>query len=87
MPDRPPMTAAVAGVSVVITTLEGAVLTPALMGRIAQMNRVTVFAGLLFWSWAWGLWGLLLAVPLMMGIGAVCDGVEDLQPIGRLLGE
>ena len=71
------MTAAVAGVSLVITTLEGAVLTPALMGSIAQMNHVTVFAGLLFWSWAWGLWGLLLAVPLMMGIEAVCDGVED----------
>ena len=82
-----PMTAAVAGVSLVITTLEGAVLTPALMGRIAQMNHVTVFAGLLFWSWAWGLWGLLLAVPLMMVIKAVCDGVEDLEPVGRLLGE
>ena len=34
-----------------------------------------------------GLWGLLLAVPLMMVIKAVCDGVEDLQPIGRLLGQ
>jgi len=51
------------------------------------MNHVTVFAGLLFWGWAWGLWGLLLAVPLMMVIKAVCDGVEDLQPIGRLLGD
>jgi predicted PurR-regulated permease PerM len=81
------MTAAVAGVSLVITTLEGLVLTPALMGKVAQMNHVAVFAGLLFWSWAWGLWGLLLAVPLMMVIKAVCDGVEDLQPIGRVLGD
>jgi predicted PurR-regulated permease PerM len=81
------MTTAVAGVAIVITTLEGTVLTPALMGRAAQMNYVTVFAGLLFWSWAWGLWGLLLAVPLMMVIKSVCDGVEDLQPIGRLMGE
>jgi len=82
-----PMTVAVAGVSLTITTLEGFVLTPALMGRVAQMNHVTVFAGLLFWSWAWGLWGLLLAVPLMMMIKAICDGVEELQPIGRILGE
>ena len=81
------MTAAVAGVSLVITTLEGMVLTPSLMGKVAQMNHVAVFAGLLFWSWAWGLWGLLLAVPLMMVIKAVCDGVEDLQPIGRVLGD
>ncbi|HXG56292.1 MAG TPA: AI-2E family transporter [Vicinamibacterales bacterium] len=49
------MTATVAAVSLVITTLEGMVLTPALMGKVAQMNQVTVFAGLLFWSWAWGL--------------------------------
>lgn len=81
------MTATVAAVSLTITTLEGMVLTPALMGKVASMNSVTIFAGLLFWSWAWGLWGLLLAVPLMMVIKAVCDGVEDLQPIGRLLGE
>jgi predicted PurR-regulated permease PerM len=81
------MTALIAGVSLVITTLEGAVLTPMLMGKVAQMNHVTVFAGLLFWSWAWGLWGLLLAVPMMMVIKAVCDEVEDLKPVGRLMGD
>jgi predicted PurR-regulated permease PerM len=30
---------------------------------------------------------MLLAIPLMMVIKAVCDGIEDLQPIGRMLGE
>jgi predicted PurR-regulated permease PerM len=82
-----PMTAAIAGVALLITTVEGWVLTPALMGRVAQMNNVTVFAGLLFWSWMWGIPGMLLAVPLMMIIKAICDRVEDLQPIGRFLGE
>jgi len=81
------MTAAVAGVSLVITTLEGFLLTPRLIGKAAQMNTVAVFAGLLFWSWAWGIWGMLLAVPMMMVFKAVCDRVESLQPIGHLLGE
>src|SRR3954469_3151542 len=54
---------AVAGVAMVITTLEGSILTPLLMGKVAEMNRVTVFAALLFWSWIWGVWGMLLAVP------------------------
>jgi predicted PurR-regulated permease PerM len=81
------MTMAVAGAALVITSLEGWVLTPTLMGRAAEMNRVTIFVGLLFWSWVWGVWGMLLAVPLMMAIKAVCDHVEDLQPIGRFLGE
>jgi predicted PurR-regulated permease PerM len=55
------MTAAVAGVSLLITTLEGSLLTPMLMGRASSMNQVAVFAGLLFWSWVWGIWGMLLA--------------------------
>jgi predicted PurR-regulated permease PerM len=77
----------VAGISLIITTLEGSILTPLLMGKAAEMNRVTVFAGLLFWSWIWGVWGMLLAVPIMMAIKVVCDHVEDLQPIGRFMGE
>jgi predicted PurR-regulated permease PerM len=81
------LTLAVAGVAMLITSLEGWVLTPTLMGKAAKMNRVAVFVGLLFWSWVWGIWGMLLAVPLMMTIKVVCDHVEDLQPIGRFLGE
>lgn len=82
-----PMAVSVAGIALVITTLEGWILTPLLMSRVAQINTVAVFAGLLFWSWLWGVWGLLLAVPIMMAIKAVCDGVEDLQPSGTLLGD
>jgi predicted PurR-regulated permease PerM len=82
-----PMTAAVAGVALLITALEGWLLTPTLMGRVAEMDKVAVFAGLLFWSWMWGIPGTLLAVPIMMIIKAACDRVEDLEPIGRLLGE
>lgn len=81
------MTLAVAGAALVITSLEGWILTPTLMGKAAEMNRVAVFVGLLFWSWVWGVWGMLLAVPLMMIIKVICDHVEDLQPIGRFLGD
>jgi predicted PurR-regulated permease PerM len=81
------MTALVAGVSLLITTLEGFVLTPLLVGRASSMNSVAVFAGLLFWSWVWGIWGILLAVPLMMVVKVICDRVEPLQPVGHLLGD
>ena len=80
-------TAYVCGVAFAITSLEGFVLTPMLMGRAAQMNPVAIFVGLLFWSWIWGIWGTVLAVPLLMMLKAVCDHVEDLRPIGELLGE
>jgi predicted PurR-regulated permease PerM len=81
------MTAAVAGVALLITTLEGSLLTPMLLGRASSMNKVAVFAGLLFWSWIWGVWGMLLAVPMMMVVKVICDHVEPLQPVGHLLGD
>lgn len=77
----------VCGVAFAITSLEGFLLTPALMSRAAQMNPVAIFVGLIFWSWLWGVWGTVLAVPMLMMLKAVCDHVEDLQPIGELLGE
>jgi predicted PurR-regulated permease PerM len=81
------MAVTVAGLSLAITSLEGWVLYPLLMGKVASMNRVAVFVGLLFWSWAWGVWGMLLAVPMMMSIKVICDYVDELKPIGRFLGE
>jgi predicted PurR-regulated permease PerM len=77
----------VCGVAFAITSLEGFLLTPMMMSRAAQMNPVAIFVGLLFWSWIWGIWGTVLAVPMMMMLKAVCDHVEDLQPVGELLGE
>jgi predicted PurR-regulated permease PerM len=80
-------TAYVCGVAFAITSLEGFLLTPTLMGRAAQMNPVAIFVGLLFWTWVWGAWGTILAVPMLMMLKAICDHVEDLQSVGELLGE
>jgi predicted PurR-regulated permease PerM len=77
----------VAGISLVITSLEGYLLTPWLIGRASRMNPVVVFVSVLFWGWLWGVWGLLLGVPIIMIIKAVCDRVKDLEPIGELLGD
>jgi predicted PurR-regulated permease PerM len=80
-------TAYISGSALVITSLEGWLLTPMLMSRAAQMNPVAIFVGLLFWSWVWGVWGTILAVPMLTTLKAVCDRIEDFQPIGELLGE
>ena len=45
-----------------------------------------VFVSMLLWGWLWGVWGLLLGIPIMMVIKAVCDRVDDLKPVGELLG-
>ena len=76
----------VAGLAMAITTVEGFWLTPALTARVAEMNRIAIFAGIMFWSWLWGVPGMLLAIPMMMVVKVVCDRVEGLQPIGNMLG-
>jgi predicted PurR-regulated permease PerM len=81
------MTLAVASVALVITSLEGWLLTPILLGRVGSLNHIAIFASLLFWSWMWGVWGMLLAVPMLMITKAVCDHVEELQPLADFLGD
>jgi len=76
----------VGGVTLLIHTIVGNLLTPWLTSRTSRMNPVAVFVAVIFWGWLWGIWGLLLGVPVLMVIKAVCDRVEDLQPVGELLG-
>nr|WP_245606884.1 AI-2E family transporter [Simplicispira psychrophila] len=80
------MALAVGGSSLLIHTLVGNLLTPWLTSRTSSMSPVAVFVSVLAWGWLWGLWGLLLGIPIMMGVKAICDRVDDLKAIGELLG-
>ena len=82
-----PMALLVSGMGLLITSLEGYLLTPWLIGRASRMSAVIIFVAVLFWGWLWGVWGLLLGVPIIMIMKVVCDRVEGLRPIGELLGE
>jgi predicted PurR-regulated permease PerM len=81
------MAAYVGGIALAITTLEGWLLMPMLTRRMARINEVSIFLALIFWSFVWGIWGTLLAVPMLMSVKACCDRIEQLKPIGELLGE
>jgi predicted PurR-regulated permease PerM len=74
-----------AGVALIITTLEGWLLTPLLIGKAQRMSALAVFIGLLFWTWIWGGWGTILAVPMLVVIKAVADHVPSMRPLGRLM--
>ena len=76
----------VCGAAGAITGLEGMLLRPALLSRASQINAVAIFMALLLWTWLWGLWGTVLAVPMLMMLKAVSDRVESLQPLSELLG-
>ena len=81
------MAFAIGGASLVIHTLIGNLLTPWLTSRTSSMSPVAVFVSVLAWGWLWGLWGLLLGIPVMMAVKAICDRVDDLKAVGELLGD
>ncbi|CAN5745827.1 AI-2E family transporter [soil metagenome] len=77
---------AIAAVSMVIHVITGYILTPWLTSATSRLSAIVVFVGVLAWGWLWGIWGLLLGVPILMVIKAVCDRVDDLKSIGEMLG-
>ena len=77
----------VAGASLIVTSIQGYLLTPWLTSHVSSLNAVVIFIGLLFWGWLWGPVGLILATPLLMMTKTLCDHVENLQGLGELLGK
>jgi predicted PurR-regulated permease PerM len=81
------MVVLVAGASLGIATLVGMVVTTWMTGKIAKMNAAAVFVSLLFWGWLWGMWGLLLGVPVVVVLKVVAERVEGMEVVAELLGE
>ena len=76
----------VAGATLVVATLVGMVFATWLASRQTRMNTTASFVGLLFFGWIWGLWGVLLAIPILAIVKAICDRSEDWRAVGELLG-
>jgi predicted PurR-regulated permease PerM len=51
---------------IVLTTLEGHLITPTVLGRSLTLDPLAVFLAIAFWTWLWGPMGAFLAVPLLI---------------------
>jgi predicted PurR-regulated permease PerM len=76
----------VAGSSVAVAALVGSLFATWLASRETRMNATASFIGLLFFGWIWGLWGVLLGIPILAIVKTVCDHNEEWKPVGELLG-
>ena len=70
-----------------IATLIGTFVTTWMTGRIAKMNAAAVFILLLFWGWLWGIWGMLLGIPIIVIVKVIAERVEGMQSLAELLGD
>ncbi|MEO7743409.1 MAG: AI-2E family transporter [Usitatibacter sp.] len=76
----------VAGVSIGVATLVGSIFATWLSARQTRMNTTATFVGLLFFGWIWGLWGILLAIPLLAIVKSVSERYEAWHGVAELLG-
>ncbi len=70
-----------------LSSFEGLVLTPSLLGGSLALSPVAVFTSLLIWSWLWGIPGAIIAVPTLAAIKIFCDNIDSLKVVGAVLGK
>jgi predicted PurR-regulated permease PerM len=62
---------------VALTTIEGHIVTPNIVGQRLTLNPFTVFLGLTVWTWLWGPVGAFLSVPFLIIALVVADHFSD----------
>jgi predicted PurR-regulated permease PerM len=64
---------AVAGCYLVLTTVEGQIVQPVLVGHRLDVSPLLVLLSLWFGGWLWGIAGVALAVPLLASLKALAN--------------
>jgi len=67
------------------TALEGQLVTPMVMGARLSLNPIAVFISILFWSWMWGIFGVLLAIPILAAVKIISGKFKSLALLHALL--
>ena len=77
--------AAVAGSFLALTTLEGQVVQPLLVGRRLQLNPMLVFLALWFGGMFWGIAGIVLATPALVALKVLAQHSAHGKPLALFL--
>jgi len=74
-------------VIVCLHLIAGNMLVPRLIGARVSVGPVAVTIGILFWGWLWGVFGVILAVPLTALVKAIADTQPSLIHVSNILAE
>jgi predicted PurR-regulated permease PerM len=67
--------------------VESQLVSPYVLSRRLQLNSVAILLALAFWGWAWGIAGIVVAVPLLVTFRVFCSHLDALSSVGEFLGE
>jgi predicted PurR-regulated permease PerM len=71
---------------VIVQTVMGNLIEPKLMGEQLDLSPLSILLALIFWGWLWGIWGMIMAVPITSLIKIICESIEPLRPFAVLMG-
>jgi predicted PurR-regulated permease PerM len=73
------------GLFIVLSTIEGQLVTPTVVGRRLSLAPTAVFIAVIFWTWLWGVAGALMAAPLLASIKILCENLPALRGFNHLI--
>jgi predicted PurR-regulated permease PerM len=76
---------AVAALFIGVQTLEGNFITPNVVGTSVNINPFVAILGLIIGGYAWGIEGMMLALPLLAILRVVFETNDLLRPAGFLM--
>ena len=79
------MAVAPVAVYAVLHLSESYFITPYALGQRFSLNPVAIFVAFIFFAWLWGVFGALLAVPLLVSFKVICERVPKLTPFSEFL--
>jgi predicted PurR-regulated permease PerM len=77
----------ISATTVVIHLAVGNIVVPKVVGEHINVNVLAATAGLLFWGWAWGAVGILVAVPMTAAIKILLENYEPTTALSRFLSD
>jgi predicted PurR-regulated permease PerM len=84
--DDAPRILGVAGTYLVIATVEGQIVQPLFVGRRLQINPLLIFLGLWLGGLFWGIAGVLLATPALVGLKVISEHAVGGRAVLEFLG-
>ena len=71
----------------IVNTVIGNILEPRIMGRGLELSPLTIFLSMIFWGWMFGPAGMILSVPLTMGVQFLFDQYEETKWLAFMLSD
>jgi predicted PurR-regulated permease PerM len=71
----------------IVNTVIGNILEPRIMGRGLGLSALTIFISMIFWGWMFGPAGMILSVPLTMGVQFLFDQYDETKWLAFMLGD